>query len=148
MSELDRAIAELPREVPPERDLWPLIEPRLSPRRPSWRPLMALAAAVLLAVAVWQTARGPASGPDTWEPELVAASQRLAATLDERRHELDPGTIRVIEANLDLIDRAIADCAAALSVDPDNAQLQTLLADNWRRRLELLRRANELPVGS
>ena len=45
---LDRAIAGLPRELPPERDLWPGIAAQLEPRRQGRRWLPLAAAAVLL----------------------------------------------------------------------------------------------------
>ena len=47
---LDRALAGLPRELPPESDLWPGIAAQLEPRRAPRRWLPLAAAAVLLVV--------------------------------------------------------------------------------------------------
>ena len=50
----------------------------------------------------------------------------------------------MLEANLEAIDRAIAQCREALLADPANVYLNTYLAETRRRKLELLRRATAL----
>jgi len=68
----------------------------------------------------------------------------LERTLEAGRDRLDTTTVRVLEENLALIDRAIAQARAALTADPANAYLNHHLADTMRRKLQLLRRANSI----
>lgn len=49
--------------------------------------------------------------------------------------------MRVIEKNLAIIDRAIRDAQSALAADPGNSYLNLHLAQEKRRKLELLRQA-------
>lgn len=71
--------------------------------------------------------------------------RQLRETLDERRSQLDPGTIAKVEGSLRVIDSAIAEARGALAADPANLTLVDLLAASYERKLELLRRASELP---
>lgn len=155
MNDLEDAIAGLAEEIQPDRDLWPGIEARLAARRSTSRMLRPLAAAalVLAGVGLGMWATWPAEPPPpvaevTWQAEMESASARLSATLAGRRSELDPVTVGIIEANLAIIDEAIDECARALEADPSNAQLEHRLADTWRRRIDLLRHATDLPSGS
>jgi hypothetical protein len=50
-----------------------------------------------------------------------------------------------VEASLRVIDDAIDEARHALAADPANLDLLDLLAASYERKLELLRRANELP---
>lgn len=68
----------------------------------------------------------------------VADLERILA---EHRDVLDPATVRVLEESLAAIDRAIEEVRAALAADPANAYLNVYLADNMRRKMQLLRRA-------
>ena len=70
---------------------------------------------------------------------------QLRETLDERRSHLDPRTVAKVEASLRVIDSAIAEARGALAADPANLTLIDLLAASYERKLELLRRASELP---
>lgn len=72
----------------------------------------------------------------------------LERTLDEGRDRLDPETIRVLEQNLETIDKAIDQCRRALDADPANAYLNNHLAAARQRKLALLRRATALTIGS
>jgi len=83
----------------------------------------------------------PANFGDAAYDEAVAD---LKSTLDAGRDQLDPQTIRVLEVNLEAIDRAIAQCREALLADPSSVYLNTYLAETRRRKLELLRRATAL----
>jgi hypothetical protein len=65
----------------------------------------------------------------------------LEKTLEDARTRLDPDTVRVLDQNLRAIDRAIAQCREALAADPDNAYLNTYLAQARTRKLDLLRHA-------
>lgn len=73
-----------------------------------------------------------------------AAIGDLEAVLESGRAHLDPATIAVLEANLALIDSAIADAQRAIVADPANAYLNSHLARTMQRKLELLRRAATL----
>ena len=83
----------------------------------------------------------PASLADPRYDEAIAdLEQALAAG----RSELDPGTVRIIEANLATIDKAIEQSRQALAADPANVYLNNHLADTRQRKLALLRRATAL----
>jgi len=60
------------------------------------------------------------------------------------RGQLDTATVRVIERNLRIIDRAIRNAQSALAADPGNSYLNLHLAQEMRRKLELLRQAATL----
>ena len=60
------------------------------------------------------------------------------------RGRLDTATVRVIERNLRIIDRAIRNAQSALAADPANSYLNLHLAQEMRRKLELLRQAATL----
>jgi hypothetical protein len=77
----------------------------------------------------------------TVDPQYDAAVRDLQAALDAQRARLDPDTIRVIELNLALIDRAVADAQQALAADPANVYLHGHLAAARHKKLALLRRA-------
>jgi anti-sigma factor RsiW len=68
----------------------------------------------------------------------------LERVLTERRDDLDPRTVLVIERNLAAIDQAIREARAALDADPANTFLNSHLADARRKKLELLRQATML----
>jgi anti-sigma factor RsiW len=67
----------------------------------------------------------------------------LQQVLAEGRGRLDTATVRVIEDNLAVIDRALAEARAAIERDPANAFLKNAMAANMRRKLDLLRRASD-----
>jgi len=73
-----------------------------------------------------------------------AAIADLERVLDQHRSELAPATVRVIEDNLRIIDRATAQARRALAADPANPYLNSHLADQMRRKVELLRQATAL----
>ena len=68
----------------------------------------------------------------------------LERALDRGRGRLDTATVRVIERNLRIIDRAIRGAQSALAADPANSYLNLHLAQEMRRKLELLRQAATL----
>jgi len=144
---------------------------RVRPVRRQWSfslPQLAAAAAVLMTLsggAVWvmrpqgtvsptgSVATAPISPVVT--PASVVASRNAAQSyaaavadlervLAGNRGQLDSTTIRVIEQNLAVIDRAIAQAQSALSADPANLYLNTHLAETMRRKLDLLRQAATL----
>jgi len=74
----------------------------------------------------------------------AAAVADLEQVLAGGRGQLDSTTVRVIEQNLAVIDRAIAQAQRALNADPANLYLNTHLAETMRRKLDLLRQAATL----
>jgi hypothetical protein len=165
---------DLPREIPPSRDLFPEIvrtvgEAEAVPlygrdwRRRALQDLRRpLAAAAVLLVALtaaltaWLLERRPGdpvagvSPPSAVMPgadltqvatDYEDAIRELSITLRERRSELDPVTIRLVEENLLVIDQAIRESRAALAADPANQVLEQLVVAGYEQKLELLRRA-------
>ena len=154
---------------PPARELWAGIATRIgaSPtrRRLTFSVPQLLAAGIALAVL---------SGGGAWllhpDPTPVAV-QRFAAqggvpaatvgstaaarsydsavddlerVLAEGRGRLDSTTVRVLEQNLALIDRAIEQAQRAVAADSANVYLNTHLAETMRRKIVLLRQAAAL----
>jgi hypothetical protein len=83
----------------------------------------------------------PASLTDPRYDEAIAD---LEQALQAGRADLDPGTIKILETNLDAIDKAIDQSRQALAADPANVYLNNHLADARQRKLALLRRATAL----
>jgi anti-sigma factor RsiW len=131
-------------------------------------PQLALAASLLIAVsasvaylAAGRAARVPVAQEDPVQAQaeflvpLSASVERanfadaqfdqavtdLEKVLTDRREQLDPRTVFIIERNLAAIDEAIREARAALDADPANTFLNSHLADARRKKLELLRRA-------
>ena len=74
----------------------------------------------------------------------AAAVADLERVVADGRGQLDSSTVRVIEQNLQAIDRAIAQAQRALEADPANLYLNTHLAETMRLKLDLLRQAAAL----
>jgi hypothetical protein len=128
-------------------------------------PQLAAAAAALLLVgaggAVWLAGGSARTATVDRAPDgpaavtvTPAASGRydvavaeLEALLEQNRDRLDSVTVRVVEQNLAIIDRAIAEARAALAADPSDVYLNTHLANTMRRKVELLRRVAEIVAG-
>lgn len=62
----------------------------------------------------------------------------LEAIANEDRSQLDPAVAAVVERNLVLIDKAIADSRTALQGQPGSLQAQESLFDAYRRKVALL----------
>jgi hypothetical protein len=84
----------------------------------------------------------PAS--DYGEAQYDAAVGDLERALQSGRGRLDETTVSVVEENLAIIDRAIAEARNALNADPSNSYLSDHLRQARRRKLDLLRRATDL----
>jgi anti-sigma factor RsiW len=78
------------------------------------------------------------------EREYRAAIDDLARVLEERRGELAPQTVRVLEENLRVIDAAIEESRQALEADPASRELTRMLADAYNAKLGVLRLAVQL----
>jgi len=94
-------------------------------------------------VAVKNTGKKP-SAEQVYSSEIT----RLRAIVDQRRLQLDPVTISVIERNLKVIDDAIAQCRLALAKDPASRFLMESLNSALETKVQLLRTATMLPAGS
>lgn len=70
---------------------------------------------------------------------------KLRAIVKERRSQLDPATIAVLEQSIAVIDSAIAQSRAALAKDPASGFLATQLNHSLEKKVELLRTAALLP---
>lgn len=159
---------------PPEADLWPAIADQIgvvslaaraerARRRFSFTVPQLAAASVALALVsgggAWLLSQRetvattpvvsttpPAAYSSAYASDARYAGQvaALERALESGRGRLDTGTVRVIEKNLGIIDRAIRDAQSALAGDPANAYLNLHLAQEMRRKLELLRQAATL----
>jgi anti-sigma factor RsiW len=159
--------AALPRDIAPPPDLWNEVRGQLAPRRSmlsSRFSIGGLAAAALLAaamgsgitvlvlrpnaqrssvVAVSTPAGTPPSAFASAERGYAESAARLELTLSERRDSLAPATVATVERSLRVADSAIAEARAALNHDPANRAIEAILASNYERKIDLLRRANE-----
>ena len=148
---VDRALAHLPREIAPARDLWPAISRAVRPARQQRWP-MALAAGVagaMLAAAVsWAVlhnrpspapAQASATGPlaEFSDPGYVAARAELERSFHERLALLEPVTRARIEQSLLVIRHAQDDIRKALAADPASPVLNELLDSTRHDELDL-----------
>ena len=78
----------------------------------------------------------------TFDREIGA----MRKIVDQRRKELDPATVIVLEKNLKLIDAAIAESKAALAKDPASAFLMDRLTHAYDTKLQLLRGVATIPA--
>lgn len=91
---------------------------------------------------------GPSAQPVRSAPAGVSRSQeidRLREIFAQNKYRLDPRTAAIIEANLKVIDEAIAQSRAALAEDPASGFLNQQLSLTLEKKLELLRTAARLP---
>ncbi|MGH7571683.1 MAG: zf-HC2 domain-containing protein [Gemmatimonadota bacterium] len=88
-----------------------------------------------------QPALAPAADLTQVATDYEAAIRELSNTLQDRRSELDPATVRLVEENLLVIDRAIRESRAALAADPANQVLEQLVVAGYEQKLDILRRA-------
>ena len=131
-------------------------------------PLAAAAAAVLVAATALVTsvlvrserpphaAAGPGAEPVGAVPASLALSdargayesarRQLHAALDARRGSLSPATLKVVDENLTVIERAVREMEDALARDPGNRELPALLASAYRQELDVLQVAAGIPA--
>lgn len=93
------------------------------------------------------TARLASAAPVMKEAEPVYDREigKLRAIVKERRSQLDPKTVAVLEQSIAVIDSAIAQSRAALAKDPSSGFLATQLNQSLDKKVELLRMAASLP---
>jgi len=157
----------------PAKDLWAGIRAGLTPARAADRPAVRpsgrrlsfsvpqlLAASIALVLlsggGVWlalpQRSTGqaeeqrprPRIDPIGWTQSTDVAIAELQVALDQNEKRLDTATVRIVRKNLAVIDRAISEARMALRNDPGNAYLNLHLANTMRRKVELLRRVNDM----
>jgi hypothetical protein len=73
-----------------------------------------------------------------------AAVQELEAVLENNRRQLDSTTVRVLEQNLGIIDRAISEARAALGQEPGNPYLSKYLDQAMQKKVQLLQTATSV----
>ena len=78
------------------------------------------------------------------EREYERAIGDLQELLETRREQLAPATVATLEANLQTIDRAIAESRAALAADPNSRELMGMLSQAYDAKLDVLQRAVSL----
>ncbi len=135
----------------------------------SWQPLGLAAAAVVLGLAVYlwngagpvavRTVAMPSASPSLQavtttgvaDPVLAAAARnyeeaaaRLLETLQQRRAVLSPEDLARVEANLEVIDRALEEVRQALVKDPESPELNRMLVATHRKKVDVLRRVVRL----
>ncbi|TFG53400.1 MAG: hypothetical protein E4H37_03290 [Gemmatimonadales bacterium] len=72
------------------------------------------------------------------------AVAELSLVLEAGRARLNPGTVRILERNLRVIDAALAEAVQAVADDPASVYLQDHLANTMQRKLALIRQAADL----
>jgi hypothetical protein len=89
------------------------------------------------------------TGVDRAYRTLVADYDReitkLRLLIEQRRNQMDPATVAVIERNLQVIDAAIAECKKAIARDPSSRFLIESLNQSLQAKVELMRTAALLP---
>jgi hypothetical protein len=163
---LDDRLRNLPRDIPPARNLWPGIRARLQDRPRRARPMLMAAAAGFAGACVasaltWAVLHGRPASPPTQltaraaagaapgaaarapafdeprNPSYVAARDDLELNFRERLALLDPATRAQIEASLAIIRRAHEDIRNALANDPASPVLEQLLQSTWHDEFDL-----------
>ena len=156
-SSLAGPVRALPRRMDPPGDLWPAVRQRLVRKRtPGWGAL-ASAAVLLIALTSVVTAllldrrdattvplASGAAAVRMVEAGYVEQALELEAALEQGRERLAPETITIVERNLDVIAKAIAESRAALEQDPANQDLRILLRTGHEQRVALLEQAVRL----
>jgi hypothetical protein len=160
---LDARLAALPRELAPERDLWPGIAAAIAPAAPVRAPRRwpyALAAGLALVLVAgtlgWRLGQAPAplaaSAPAGTEAGALLPAARFAApddaefratraaleqTFHERLALLDTATRARIEQDLATIRHANDDIRRALNADPSSRVLTQLLESTTQQEFDL-----------
>ena len=78
------------------------------------------------------------------ERDYEAAANALLEALQRRRTHLQPEALAAVEANLQVIDRALDEVRQALVHDPSNPELSRMLVSTHRKKVEVLSRVVKL----
>jgi hypothetical protein len=137
-------------------DAWPEIRARLvrgkaAPRYTQWA-VLAIAASIAMIFALRGISRAPSAERRDPQLELTAISDStkhyeeqiadLQADLQLTRAMMRTETASAIDRDLKICDQAIAELNEAAKRDPNNLQIRQLLADSYRRKLDVLKRVN------
>ena len=167
-SRIDTMLRSLPRDIEPQRDLWPDIEARLdsqpSRRRPAWA-WQAAAAVILVAASSLITAsllrresvptaqvaapaapvvRAAFGQPSGLGEGYESARQELAADLERRMSSMPESTRQKLVANLAEMRRAADEINAALARQPGDPLLEELLLNTYQDELGVIASVNQL----
>lgn len=82
------------------------------------------------------------------ETALAPEIDELQAVLRQRRSQLDPSTVKIVEDNLALIDAAVKQAREALQRDPASGFLTEQLDNALQKKVQLLRTVAALPSRS
>ena len=161
---LEAALASLPREIVPARDLWPAVErssgETVVPVRGERRWPLALAASLALCVVagalswpLWHSPKEPPAGAQSspassaptiaatyqlpQDADYLAARAALERTFAERLALLAPKTRQRVQLDLEVIRKANADIREALRSDPASPLLLQLLRNTWQQEINL-----------
>ena len=145
----------LRREAVPPRDLWPGVQGRLGPqpveqparsKRPHWRPLFSVAAALAMVVGSagwWSIMQGPHSQRDPARAQVQAQAEGLARQYDAALLEtrVAAGVPAPLQPAYEELDRNLEIIQQALARDPGSRLLLEQLHRTHKQRLALARRA-------
>lgn len=80
------------------------------------------------------------------QADYASAIQELNVLLRERQDRMDPQTVEVVRQNMAIIDGAIREAQTALASDPANGDLNRAVSAAYKTKINLLRRAVQLPA--
>lgn len=156
---LDAALAKLPHEIEPARDLWPGISARIAARRSrahnGWSYGIAVAAVVVAAAAVtWSLLRPTTPGTQmmvkaTAERGVVTNAVDMLAQFTAQLvsdTSLPPKARAALLDNLRMVNADILQTQAALKKYPNDINLQTLLFNLYQQQARLLNEAQQAQV--
>ena len=143
-------LRQLPREIEPERELWPAIEAgirreTIAPVRRRWPAALAAAATLVLAAGLFWRAPQSAPPPTPEQIEARVVSTEARAITDEYQaalRQFDGAPLPAqAEPGIAALDRSVAQIQSAIVADPHSLFLLEQLRRTYDRRLELTQRA-------